>query len=250
MIEEVVDIHTGDGAMNTYVYRPDEGEPHPLVIFLMDSAGVREALADMCRRLATSGYCVVMPNLYYREVRHLDIQVDRLGDPAYGEQAALMWRLNRSTRIAGVMMDVGALQRHFAAVPFAGTGAIGVIGYCMSGRFALAAAGRHAERVKAAACIYGVDYFTEDPDSAHLAVPGIRGEVYVAMAEHDAYVAPGTRERLLATFESARIRHRVELFPGVEHGFALPGRRAYHKPSAERHWERIVSLFRRQLQAA
>ncbi|MCY3793106.1 MAG: dienelactone hydrolase family protein, partial [Gammaproteobacteria bacterium] len=69
MIEHHIDIETPDGAMNTFIVHPDEGGPHPLAVFYMDAPGKREELHDMARRLATAGYYVMLPNLYYRRVR-------------------------------------------------------------------------------------------------------------------------------------------------------------------------------------
>ena len=69
MIEKEIDLQTRDGAMNTFITHPEEGGPHPLVIFYMDAPGKREELHDMARRIATVGYYVMLPNLYYRHVR-------------------------------------------------------------------------------------------------------------------------------------------------------------------------------------
>ena len=69
MIEETVDINTADGQMETFVCRPERGGPYPAVFFLMDAHGIREELQDMARRLATVGYYVLLPNLYYRAGR-------------------------------------------------------------------------------------------------------------------------------------------------------------------------------------
>jgi carboxymethylenebutenolidase len=243
----MVDVKTSDGLMNSYIYHPDEGGPHPLILFLMDSGGVREPLADLCRRLASVGYFVVMPNLYYRDVRWLDIEVDRLGDPAYGEKLELMWRLHHTLTNTLVMDDIRHLIAHLESEPMANTGAIGTVGYCMSGRYAFRAAGEFSDRIRAAACMYGVRYFTDEADSAHFVAPRITGEVYIGMAEHDPYVSPDTAPMLQRLCAEQHFRHRIEIYPAVEHGFALPGRRVYHKASAERHWERLIALFRRNL---
>ncbi|MYG14159.1 MAG: dienelactone hydrolase family protein, partial [Gammaproteobacteria bacterium] len=76
MIEHHIDIETPDGAMNTFIVHPDEGGPHPLVVFYMDAPGKREELHDMARRLATAGYYVMLPNLYYRRVREFVMTPD------------------------------------------------------------------------------------------------------------------------------------------------------------------------------
>src|SRR5690625_2150595 len=109
MQERVVDIRTADGEMNTYVFHPERAGSFPVIVFYMDSLGVREELCDMCRRLAAVGYYVIMPNLYYRLARHVDLDGGRLHDPAYGEQLALMWRLNRSLTNSMVEEDTAAV---------------------------------------------------------------------------------------------------------------------------------------------
>ena len=76
MIEEHIDIQTKDGAMNTFITRPDQGGPFPVIIFLMDAPGKREELHDMARRIATVGYYVMLPNLYYRQVREFVVGPD------------------------------------------------------------------------------------------------------------------------------------------------------------------------------
>ena len=72
MIEQHIDIPTADGSMNSFVVHPDEGGPFPVVLFYMDAPGKREELHDMARRIGTVGYCVILPNLYYRDVREFD----------------------------------------------------------------------------------------------------------------------------------------------------------------------------------
>jgi carboxymethylenebutenolidase len=247
VIEKMVDIRTPHGVMNTYVYHPEEDGPHPVVLFYMDSAGVREPLADLCRRLAATGYFVAMPNLYYRDVRWLDIDVDRLGDPAYGATLELMWKLHHTLTPSLVSSDTGAMLEWLDGESAAAPSRIGALGYCMSGRFVFRAAGDFNDRIQAAACLYGVRYFTDEPDSAHLVAGAIRAELYIGMAQHDPYVPADMEGRLARLCAEAGMTHRIEVYPGVEHGFALPGRRVYHKASAERHWERLHALFRRRL---
>src|SRR5580692_2923723 len=105
MQEKVIDLKTKDGVMNTYVFHPDRSGPFPVIIFYMDSVGVREELSDMCRRLATVGYYVVMPNMYYRMVRSVDLGNIRLEDPACADKVELLWKLNRHLSNTMVMDD-------------------------------------------------------------------------------------------------------------------------------------------------
>ena len=77
MIERELDIATQDGAMNTWTVRPDDGGPLPVVLMLMDAPGVREGLREICRRIAQSGYYVLLPNLYYRTTREFELGATR-----------------------------------------------------------------------------------------------------------------------------------------------------------------------------
>jgi len=249
MLEKVVDIETADGKMNGYVYCPDEGGPFPVVLMYMDSAGVREPLADVCRRLASSGYYVLMPNLYYRRVRHVDIDVDRFNDPAYGEQTALMWSLNKHLTNSMVMDDTRAMFRFLEGEQAARQGKLGVLGYCMSGPFVYRAAGVFPERVAAAISMYGSPLVSDAPDSSHLTTASIRGEMYFGFAENEFYFSTSdVSGKLKGFFAEAGVPARFEIYRAVEHGFVLPGRRVYHKASSERQWVRVNDIFRRNLQ--
>ncbi|MFA7505502.1 MAG: dienelactone hydrolase family protein [Burkholderiaceae bacterium] len=105
MIEMSVDIPTPDGAMNSYIFHPERDGPHPVVILYMDALGLREELSDMSRRIASVGYYVLMPNLYYRSARSIDVDGRRMQDPAYAERVALMWQYNRALTNAMVDRD-------------------------------------------------------------------------------------------------------------------------------------------------
>lgn len=248
MLERMVDITTEDGIMNTYFYYPDEGGPHPVVLFGMDSAGAREPLSDMCRRLAAAGYFVIMPNLYYRRQRYLDINVDRYADPSYGNQVDLMWSLNKHLTNTMVMNDFRTILQHLESETAARSGKFGILGYCMSGPFAYRAAGDLADRVAAAVSMYGSPLISDALDSSHLTTKKIKGEIYFGFAEREVYFsATETIKQLKTYFGNTGINCRIELYHGCEHGFALPGRRVYDKNSSERHWVRVNDIFRRNL---
>ena len=99
----------------------------------------------------------------------------------------------------------------------------------------------------ASASVYGARLITDQPDSAHLLADKIKGEMYFACAEHDDYAPPETLEQLRGILGKAKINASIEIYPRAEHGFAFPARHLYHKASAERHWERLFALFRRNL---
>src|SRR3954453_14609089 len=107
MIEHHIDIATAHGSMNTFITHPEEGGPHPVVLFYMDAPGKREELHDMARRLGTAGYYVVLPNLYYRGEREFNVFS---GDPSHSYDR--LWQLMGSLTDEMVLSDTRALFAH------------------------------------------------------------------------------------------------------------------------------------------
>ena len=244
MIEANLALSTSDGAMRTFTTCPDEGGPFPAVFFYMDAPGMREELRDMARRIATAGYYVVLPNLYYRSKP--DFVLDFETGANRDEMFSLMNQLNNGLIVA----DTEALIRHVEEAPNADARRIGCVGYCMSGPFALSVAAGHAERIKCAASIYGVRLAVDEEDSPHLGFADTTGEIYIAAAEDDPYAPPEMIERVQAAITQSGVNGRVEWYPGTGHGFAFPTRAGiFDKAAAERHWARLHSLFERNLKA-
>ena len=243
MIEHHLEIATRDGAMNTFITHPEEGGPFPVVFFYMDAPGKREELHDMARRIATVGYYVVLPNLYYRSTREFDLIT---GTRAETREA--MFELMHSLGDSMVASDTEAMFAHVDADPFAAAERVGTVGYCMSGPFSFAMAGTFPERVAAAASIYGVRLYGEK-SPAHLAEQ-VTGELYFACAEFDDYAPSEMVDGLEAHLAAVGANARVERYSGVHHGFAFPLRPVYDKAAAERHWERLFALFARTLPQA
>ena len=242
MMERTIDLVTPHGAMTTFICHPEREGPHPPILFYMDAPAIREELRDMARRLATVGYYVMLPNLYYRAgVMELDWRPDN------PDVRARMMELMGGLTIPMIMDDTDALVAWLDADPAARGGPIGTLGYCMSGQFAINAAARYPGRVTAAASIYGVRLVTDQPDSPHLAAARAPAEYYVACAETDVWAPPEMVEAFTGSMRAHGVNAEVEVHPGVEHGFAFPQRPAFNKPAAERHWERLFSLYRRRL---
>ena len=245
MIEQHIDIPSADGAMNSFVAHPEEGGPFPVVLFYMDAPGKREELHEMARRLAAVGYFVLLPNLYYRRTR--DFWLRERTEPALAQMFGLMATLNRTT----TECDTRALLDYVDAQPQADATRIGAVGYCMSGPFVMWAAAAFPERLRCIASIHGANMATEAPDSPHRMAPLIRCESYFACAEIDKWAPPADIQKLQSALEAAGTKHRIEWYPAVEHGFVFPKRAGiYNLGAAERHWERLYSLFARNLQRA
>jgi carboxymethylenebutenolidase len=244
MIEKQIDIPTADGAMTTFVCHPERGGPHPAVLFYMDAPAIREELRDMARRLASAGYYVVLPNLYYRA------GVMELGSFSREEDApvrARMMELMNSLTIPMIMADTDALIAYIDADPAASGGPMGAVGYCMSGQFAISAAARYPGRIAAAASIYGVRLVTDHADSPHLTAKNAKAELYFGCAEVDHWAPLEMVETLRGALAADGADAEVEIYAGAQHGFAFPQRAAYDKAAAERHWERLLALFGRRL---
>jgi carboxymethylenebutenolidase len=248
MIELHLDIPSADGAMNSFVVHPEEGGPHPVVLFYMDAPGKREELHDMARRLASVGYCVVLPNLYYRRTR--EYWLKERTEEGFAEMFGHMHSLSAAT----VETDTRALLAQvdsLAASGVADATRIGAVGYCMSGPFVVWAAAAFPERLRCIASIYGANMVTDAADSPHKVVGQVRCDSYFACAEHDQWAKPEQVAQLQAALQAAGTPHRLEWYPGAQHGFAFPLREGiYDKPSAERHWARLFTLFARHLQPA
>lgn len=246
MIERQLDIVTRDGACTTFVVHPDRGGPHPVILFLMDAPAIREELRDMARRLASVGYYVMLPNLYYRSgVMELWPWPT---DPVALEKAReRMFELMGSLSIPLVMSDCRAMLDFADADPAADASRVGAVGYCMSGPFAISAAAAFPDRVRAAASIHGVALMTEAADSPHLAARGKDAGFYFACAQIDRWFPEEMIAPLAADLKAHGVDAEVETYPAVEHGFVFPQRPAYDRPAAERHWERLFELFARKL---
>ena len=245
MIETTTKIMTGDGPMPTWIVHPDEPGTFPLVIFYMDALGIREELRDMCRRIASVGYGVYLPNLYYRD-----------GGPSFdpaplarGQLEPAMMALNDALSMAMTVEDCAALLAHAQLNPVIRMPAA-VIGFCMGGRHAIAAAAAYPQQILAMASLHGGRLVTDQDDSAHRRIAQMQAEAYFAWAQDDP-VAPASHAAMVQqALEARALPYRLEWHPDALHGFTFPERFCYHKVSAERVWSRLFGLFRRNLAVA
>lgn len=246
MKEEFRALETADGPMTTFVVRPERGGPHPLVVFLMDAAGIREEVRNMARRLSTSGYYVMLPNLFHRS------GVEELADDApLAEHSRLLGGVTGRT----VDADCAAVLTYAQADPDAACDRIGTVGYCMSGQYAVRLAAARPDIVRAAASYHGVSLVTDEADSPHRLLGQAKAEFYFGHAELDAYAPMAMAVALRDTIAAEGINGEVEIYAGLDHGFVFPSRKAgmgsvhapYDLDGDLRHWERLIALFRRTI---
>tara|TARA_E500000331_G_scaffold216305_1_gene207327 strand:+ start:697 stop:1437 length:741 start_codon:yes stop_codon:yes gene_type:complete len=245
MIEEVLDIKMTDGEMETFVCRPDRGGPFPAIFMLMDAPGIREELYQMTRRLASVGYYVMLPNLYYRAGKDTKYGPDVLEKDS--AENTRMRAVRTKMTIPPVMQDFADMLAYADTQDEAKPGPVGTHGYCLSGPFSLAAAARFPDRVAAAASFYGTWLVSDAEESPHLNLSKAKGELYISCAEHDELAPPEMVTELKSLFDASGAKGELEIHPGVHHGFAFPERWCYDLPAAERHWERLIALYRRNL---
>ena len=246
MIEKHLNIPTRAGSTDSFVCHPERGGPWPAVVFFMDAPGIREELYDMARRLATVGYYVVLPNLYYRH-GHGTTCGPSCTDETSPEHKR-MFELMLSLSNESVSEDTADVLKCIDAQPEARRGRLGCVGYCMSGPFAVTAAARFPDRFAAAASFHGVALVTDKADSPHRIAGKAKGELYLGYGATDPLTPAADVDAMRAALKATDVRHELEVYEGATHGFVFPGRAgAYHKASAERHWERLLDLFRRNL---
>jgi carboxymethylenebutenolidase len=242
MNAKIIDIKTKDGAAPCHFFSPPQNGNRPAVIFYMDAIGLRPALFDMAERLASNGYHVLLPDLYYRSgpVKPFDAATVFKGGPELDRLMSLHKSINNKL----VMEDTASFLDFLGCQPSVAGQKIGCVGYCMGGAFALSAAGTFPDRIAAAASLHGARLATDQPDSPHLLAPKMRAGVYVGVAGIDPHFTPEEKQRLESALQAAGVEHEVEVYPAVKHGFAVNDTPVYDRPASERHWQQILKLFR------
>jgi carboxymethylenebutenolidase len=240
MIEAMIDLKTADGVMTTRTFQPGDAASYPAVIFYMDGLGVRDTLVDMARRLASNGYYVVLPNLFYRSGPHAPFDATSVfSNPAERER---IMGLIREVTPARVTSDTAVLLDWLKTHAGVGISKVGTVGYCMGGGPAVNAAGAFPDRVAAAASYHGGHLATDAPDSPHVVASRARGRIYIGYAENDNSFPDAQRQRLEEAFTQAHVAHAIELYH-APHGFAVPDLPMYNAKAADRHWETMLALF-------
>ncbi len=245
MSAKIVEIKTNDGIAQCHFFSSPQKGKCPAVIFYMDAFGIRPALCDMSERLASNGYNVLLPDLYYRSGPHkpFDPKTAFIGGPEKDRLMALYQSINNRL----VMQDTASFLDFLEREPTVSPGRFGCVGYCMGGPFALSAAGTFPDRIAAAASFHGGRLATDQPDSPHLLAPKMRAEIYVGIAGIDPHFTVEERQRLEAALQSAGVKHTLEVYTDVKHGFAVTDTVAYDGAASEQHWQRLLQLFAENL---
>jgi carboxymethylenebutenolidase len=242
-----VEIKTRDGVCPAYVFRPSGKGPWPATLVFMDGVGIRPAMLELGERLATYGYFVLLPDLFYRAGPYEPMDGSTLfSDPE--KRKTLMEKFIGPTTPARVMSDTRAFIDYIAAQRDVKPGPIGTTGYCMGGLMSLTAAGTYPDEIAASASYHGGRLATDAPDSPHLLSPKMKARVYVAGAIEDQSFPDEQKALLEKTLTDAHVDHRIETY-SAKHGWVFPDLPVYDEAAAERHWQSLTSLMKGKLGA-
>ena len=242
-----IEIKTQDGTCPSYVYRPAGSGPWPAVLVFMDGIGIRPAMLEVGERLATLGYFVLLPDLFYRSGPYEPMNPHTVfTDP--DQRKVLMEKFFALATQANIMADTRAFLDYLAAEPDVKPGGIGTTGYCMGGLMSLTAAGTYPDRIVATASYHGGRLATDAPTSPHLLAAKMRSRVYVAGAIEDASFTDEMKARLEDALTKAGVDHTIETYP-AKHGWVLRDTPVYDAACAERHWQTLGALLEAKLKA-
>ena len=243
--ESDVEIKTPDGSADSYFVHPASGK-YPGVLVWPDIFGLRPAFRQMGKRLAESGYSVLVVNPFYR-TRKAPTAPEKpdFDDPATREMLmGLKATLNATTAQTDAKAFIPWLDRQ-ASVDTKRK--VGTTGYCMSGPIAFQTAAALPDRVGAVATFHGGGLTTDQPDSPHLLIPNTKARFLVAIAENDDQKQPSSKDILREAFTKAGRPAEVEVYAGAMHGWCPPDSAVYNAGQAEKAWSRLLALFKEAL---
>lgn len=239
--ESEVSITTPDGVADCYFVHPANGTA-PAVIIWPDIFGLRPAFKKMAKRLAESGYSVLVVNPFYRSKKAADM-VGGTTVPI-AELRPLASALNETTAAT----DAKALIEWLDKQPSVSKKhRVGTQGYCMGGSIAFRTAAAVPERVGAVASFHGGGLVNDKPTSPHLIALTTKAHFLVAIAENDDKRTPTHKTVLKETFEKASMHAEVEVYEGAAHGWCPPDSAVYNEPMAEKAWARLLELYKKAL---
>jgi carboxymethylenebutenolidase len=211
------------------------------VLVYMDGIGIRPAMLEVGERLATHGYFVLLPDLFYRSGPYAPMNAKTVFTVPE-ERKVLMEKFLGLMTPVNIMADTQAFLAWLSSEPDVRPGPIGTTGYCRGGLMSLAAAGTYPDRIAVAASYHASGLATDAPDSPHRLAPRMRARVYVAGAIEDAGFPDEMKARLEQALTEAGVDHLVETYP-ARHGFVLRDTPTYDPAAAERHWKTLPALL-------
>jgi len=245
VVESEVEVPMSAGVSDSYYVHPAKGT-HPAILMWPDIKGLRPAFKAMGKRLAQSGYAVLVVNPFYRDAKAPVVEPDAsFGDP---ETRKFLIGMARKLTQENAMSDARDYIRFLDSQSAVNTSkGVGTAGYCMGGPLIMRTAAAVPERVKAAASFHGGGMATDKPDSPHLLIPQTTAQILHAVAENDDARTPEMKEKLRAAYAEAGIPAEIEVYEGTKHGWCPPDSQVYNEAMAEKAWSRMLALYERAL---
>ena len=239
--ESDVNVTTPDGTADCYFAHPASGTA-PGVLMWPDIFGLRPAFRNMGKRLAESGYSVLVVNPFYRVKKAPTAAAG--GATPIQVLMPLARGLNETTHMTDAKAFVGWLDGQSSV---ARNRKIGTQGYCMGGPIAFRTAAAVPDRVRAVASFHGGGLVTDQPNSPHLQAAKSKAQFLIAIAANDDARAPNDKTVLKETFEKANLPAEIEVYAGAAHGWCPPDSQVYNEPQAEKAWSRLLALLKTSL---
>jgi carboxymethylenebutenolidase len=243
--ESEVSIKTPDGTADAYFVHPAKG-PSPGVLVWPDIFGLRPAFQQMGKRLAESGYAVLVVNPFYRTKKAPTAPENAdFTDP---QTRSMLMSLHDSLTAATGTTDAKAFLGFLDGSPAVDKKRkLGTTGYCMGGPLVFQTAAAVPGRVGAAATFHGGGLVTDKPDSPHLLIPKMHAQFLLAIAENDDQKQPDAKSVLRDSFAKAKLQAEIEVYKGTMHGWCPPDSHVYNQEQAEKAWDRLLALFKTAL---
>src|ERR1039458_3252726 len=239
--ESDVSITTPDGAADVYFAYPTSRSSE-VVLVCPDIFGLRPAYRQMGKRLAESGYSVLVVNPFYRVKKAPTAQAG--GATPVQELMPLARALNETTHMTDAKAFIGWLD---AQTSVTRNRKMGAQGYCMGGPIAFRTAAAVPDRVGAAASFHGGGLVTDLPNSPHLQAAKTKAQFLIAIAANDDTRSPNEKTVLKETFAKVNLPAEIEVYTGAAHGWCPPDSQVYNEPQAEKAWSRLLALYGKAL---
>src|SRR5881396_2756354 len=236
-----VTVMTPDGAADCYFVHPASGTA-PGVLVWPDIFGLRPAFRQMAKRLAESGYSVLVVNPFYRVKKAPTAPAG--GATPIDQVRPLAQGLNETTHMTDAKAFIGWLDQQSSV---ARNRKMGTQGYCMGGPIAFRTAAAVPGRVGAVASFHGGGLVTDMPNSPHLQAAKTKAQLLIAIAANDDQRSPNDKTVLKETFEKANLPAEIEVYAGAAHGWCPPDSGVYNEPQAEKAWSRLLALYGKAL---
>jgi carboxymethylenebutenolidase len=239
--ESDVNVTTPDGTADCYFVHPASGVAAGVLMW-PDIFGLRPAFRQMGKRLAESGYSVLVVNPFYR-VKKAPTAEAGAATPIQ-DVRSLAQGLNETTQMTDAKAFIAWLDGQSSVSK---TRKIGTQGYCMGGPIAFRTAAAVPDRVGAVASFHGGGLVTDAPNSPHLAAAKSKAQFLIAIAASDDARSPKDKDVMKDTFAQAALPAEIEVYAGSAHGWCPPDSHVYNEPQAEKAWSRLLVLYAKAL---